>query len=108
MKKTFYNNAKRKVYTIGVIWKPKGEKISLKSQVIPHWKSLHTMSYDKDFVHNSESFYIPMFCQIFWLWWVFYIEIHSWKLGEGRYIGENDLYDVVRKDIDSYISHIAE
>jgi hypothetical protein len=92
MKKIITNKDGKPVYTIGIIKAGKGQKIKWKPEVIPHWKSLHTLNYDSDRhpTYKSDSLYVPMFCQVFWLGLIFYIKVHTWKLGEGRMINYND------------------
>lgn len=92
MKKTLHTKSGRPVYTIGITKVGKGQRFNWKPEIIPHWDSLHTMRYDskRHPSYTIESLYVPMFCQVFWLGLIFYIEVHKWKLGEGRMINYTD------------------
>lgn len=90
VEKIIRNKAGDMVFRIGVCKRKNKGTLHFKPEIVPHWDSLHSIRYDGNEIHECNSYYIPMFCQIFWLWWIFYIEVGKRKLGEHRMISYED------------------
>jgi len=88
--KDIKNSIGANVYTFGITRAGKGQPFNWKPEVCPHWDSLHSISYSKDGMYNTISYYVPMYCQIFWLGLIFYIKVWKKELGSHRMINYED------------------